>query len=138
MVKTSADSLLAIINDILDFSKIEAGKMALDPIPFRLRDSSGRHGEDRGRSRPQKGLELACHVPPDVPDALIGDTGRLRQIIVNLAGNAIKFTEHGRSRCLRSAREARTPPEPTGRNLPAFCRLRYRHRHSRRKAAHDL
>jgi two-component system, sensor histidine kinase and response regulator len=94
-VKTSADALLELINDILDFSKIEARKLELDPIPFNLRDTL--HGAIRPLAlRAQgKGLELACHVCPDVPDALIGDAARLRQIVINLVGNAIKFTDAG-------------------------------------------
>ncbi len=95
MVKTSADYLLAVINDILDFAKIEAGKLDLDPVDFDLRD----HLEDTVSAvaikAHDKGLELACHVLEDVPDGLVGDPGRLRQIIVNLIGNAIKFTAKG-------------------------------------------
>ncbi len=95
MVKTSADALLTILNDILDFSKIEAGKLELESLSFNLRDSL----EDTMRTLAvrahKQGLELACHIPPEVPDALIGDPVRLRQIVVNLAGNAIKFTERG-------------------------------------------
>ncbi len=95
MVKDSADSLLSVINDILDFSKIEAGKFDLDPIHFKLRDSLDDALKGLALRAHQKGLELACHVLPDVPDALIGDPGRLRQIIINLVGNAIKFTGEG-------------------------------------------
>jgi len=95
MVKASADSLLRVINDILDFSKIEAGKLELDSIDFRLRDSLGDTMKTLAVRAHKKGLELACHIPPDVPDALVGDPGRLRQIVVNLVGNAIKFTEQG-------------------------------------------
>jgi signal transduction histidine kinase/DNA-binding response OmpR family regulator len=94
-VKTSADSLLTVLNDILDFSKIEAGKLDLEPIPFALRDCLGYTLKILALRAHQKGLELTYHVPPEVPDALIGDPGRLRQILVNLVGNAIKFTEHG-------------------------------------------
>jgi PAS domain S-box-containing protein len=94
-VKTSADSLLAIIDDILDFSKIEAGKLDLDPQPFSLRDGLGDMLKPLAYRANNKRLELACHVLPDVPDAVIVDEGRLRQIIVNLVGNAIKFTERG-------------------------------------------
>ena len=96
LVKLSAESLLTVIDDILDFSKIEAGKLELDPIPFDLRSSleeTRRTLELRAR---QKGLDLACNVSDDVPKALIGDPDRLRQIVVNLIGNAIKFTESGR------------------------------------------
>jgi PAS domain S-box-containing protein len=95
MVKASADALLDVINDILDFSKIEAGKLDLDQIAFPLRDSLGDTMKTLALRAHKKGLELACHVFADVPDHLIGDPGRLRQIIVNLVGNAIKFTERG-------------------------------------------
>ena len=95
LVKSSADSLLTIINDILDFSKIEAGKLTLEDVDFPLRDSL----EDTVRTLAVrahvKGLELACHIPPGVPNFLLGDPGRLRQVVVNLAGNAIKFTDQG-------------------------------------------
>ncbi|MCS6859992.1 MAG: response regulator [Abditibacteriales bacterium] len=95
MVKESADALLVVINDILDFSKIEAGKLELETIDFSLRDSLGATLDALGMRAHNKGLELACHVLPDVPDALVGDPNRLRQILVNLVGNAIKFTEQG-------------------------------------------
>jgi two-component system, sensor histidine kinase and response regulator len=95
LVKASADALLTILNDILDFSKIEAGKLELEPIPFALREHLGTTLKTLGLRARQKGLELACHVHPEVPDTLIGDPGRLRQIVVNLVGNAIKFTEQG-------------------------------------------
>ena len=94
-VQTSADSLLRIIDDILDFSKIEARRLSFDPIDFGLRDSLGDTMATLALRADQSGLELACHVLPDVPDALVGDPGRLAQIIVNLVGNAIKFTEQG-------------------------------------------
>ena len=113
MVKFSADALLEIINDILDFSKIEAGKMSLDPVPFGLRDFLDDTVKIVAVRAHGKGLELACHVPPQVPDTLIGDAGRLRQILVNLAGNAIKFTEQGE--ILVSARiDAETAPGKPG------------------------
>jgi signal transduction histidine kinase/DNA-binding response OmpR family regulator len=95
MVKSSADYLLAVINDILDFSKIEAGKLDLEPIEFNLRDHLDDTVNTLAVRAHEKGLELACHVLGDVPDALIGDSGRLRQIIVNLMGNAVKFTSQG-------------------------------------------
>lgn len=95
MVKSSADYLLAVINDILDFSKIEAGKLDLDPIDFNLREHLDDTVTTLALKAHTKGLELACHVLSDVPDALIGDPGRLRQIIVNLIGNAVKFTGEG-------------------------------------------
>jgi len=95
MVKTSADSLLAIINDILDFSKIEAGKMELSPTDFNLRELLGDTNTTLAVRAHVQGLELACRILPDVPDALIGDPLRLRQIITNLVGNALKFTQAG-------------------------------------------
>jgi len=95
LAKVSADSLLSLINDILDYSKIEAGKLEIDAIAFNLGDSLGDTMKTLSLRAHQKGLELAFEITPDVPDALVGDPGRLRQIIVNLVGNAIKFTEQG-------------------------------------------
>jgi signal transduction histidine kinase/CheY-like chemotaxis protein len=94
-VKTSAEALMTIINDILDFSKIEAGKLDFEAVPFALRNSMGDILHTLSVRAAEKDLELAYRVPPGVPDALIGDPGRLRQIIVNLVGNAIKFTDRG-------------------------------------------
>ncbi len=94
-VKTSADSLLTIINDVLDFSKIEAGKLAVDPVDFDLRDCLADTMKALALRAHEKGLELAVQVRPDVPDSVVGDAGRLRQIVINLVGNAIKFTERG-------------------------------------------
>ncbi len=95
LIKKSADTLLALLNDILDFSKIEAGKLELDPHAFYLRDSVGDTVQSLAVEAGEKQLELAFHVLPDVPDFLVGDLGRLRQILVNLVGNAIKFTRQG-------------------------------------------
>jgi two-component system, sensor histidine kinase and response regulator len=95
MVKSSADSLLTLINDILDFSKIEAGKLDLDPVDFSLRDKLGSAIKTLAVRAHQKGIELAYDIPHNVPDMLVGDPGRLRQILVNLVGNAVKFTERG-------------------------------------------
>jgi signal transduction histidine kinase/CheY-like chemotaxis protein len=95
LVKLSADSLITVINDILDFSKIEAGKLGLESIPFDLRESLGETMGTLGFRAHQKGLELMYEVQPDLAESFVGDPGRLRQIIVNLVGNAIKFTEHG-------------------------------------------
>jgi len=95
LAKVSADSLLSLINDILDYSKIEAGKLEIDAIDFNLGDSLGDTMKTLSLRAHQKGLELAFEINPDVPDALVGDPGRLRQIIVNLVGNAVKFTEQG-------------------------------------------
>jgi signal transduction histidine kinase/DNA-binding response OmpR family regulator len=95
LVKLSAESLLSIINDILDFSKIEAGKLEMESIPFELRESLGETMKALSYRAHQKGLELIYEVQPDVSETLIGDPGRIRQIIVNLVGNSIKFTERG-------------------------------------------
>ena len=95
IVKTSANGLLAVINDILDYSKIEAGRFQLDNTDFELRESFGDMLKLLAVRAHAKGLELVCDIGDDVPDELIGDSGRLRQVIVNLVGNAIKFTERG-------------------------------------------
>jgi len=94
-VKYSADALLSVINEILDFSKIEVGRLGLDPIEFNLRDHLGHAIKSLAVAAHQKDLELACFVPPELPDFVIGDPVRLRQVVLNLAGNAIKFTDHG-------------------------------------------
>jgi signal transduction histidine kinase/CheY-like chemotaxis protein len=94
-VKTSGEHLLKVINDILDFSKIEAGKLDLDPIEFSLRDSIDQTLKPLSLRAHEKGLELACAIAPDVPDGLVGDALRLRQVLTNLVSNAIKFTDHG-------------------------------------------
>jgi PAS domain S-box-containing protein len=95
IVLTSAESLLRIIDDVLDFSRIEAGKFQLESAPFHLRDSLADAMRTLSLKAGQKGLELVCHVEPDVPDLLVGDSGRLRQVIINLVGNSLKFTEQG-------------------------------------------
>jgi signal transduction histidine kinase/CheY-like chemotaxis protein len=95
LVKSSADSLLTIINDILDFSKIEAGRLELESLEFNLRDCIALSIKTLALRAHQKGLELTCDIRPEVPERVVGDPSRLRQIIINLIGNAIKFTEHG-------------------------------------------
>ncbi len=95
MVKDSADSLLTLINDILDFSKIEAGKFSLEIIEFDLADHLACTLRSLAPRAHQKGLEITYTISPDVPGGLLGDPSRLRQILVNLIGNAIKFTERG-------------------------------------------
>ena len=95
MVKGSADSLLTLINDILDFSKIEAGKLSLEPIEFQLRDTLVAMMGTLALKAHEKGLDLDYRVPPEIPDHLVGDPGRLKQVLVNLTGNALKFTQHG-------------------------------------------
>ncbi|HKQ39007.1 MAG TPA: response regulator [Verrucomicrobiae bacterium] len=106
-VKESADTLLGIINDILDFSKIEAGRLDLEPLSFNLRARLEDTISTLGFRAHEKGLELACYVEGNVPNGLLGDPGRLRQIIVNLIGNAIKFTERGEI-VLRVTAESKT------------------------------
>ena len=95
MVKSSADALLDIVNDILDLSKIEAGKMPLDASEFSLEHLLRETMHSLAVRAHQKHLELLLHVAPDAPSTVVGDAGRLRQVIVNLVGNAIKFTPHG-------------------------------------------
>jgi len=95
MVKRSAQSLLAIINDILDFSKIEAGKLELEAMDFNLRDTIEQTLNTFALPAGQKGLELACEMPASAPETVHGDPTRFRQILINLVGNAIKFTERG-------------------------------------------
>jgi signal transduction histidine kinase/streptogramin lyase len=95
MAKSSAETLLGIIDDILDYSKIEAGKLDFDPISFRLRESLALTLKPLALRAHQKGLEFTCDVHPNVPEQIIADPSRLRQVVTNLLGNAIKFTEHG-------------------------------------------
>src|SRR5262249_9350677 len=95
LARSSADNLLTVINDILDFSKVEAGMLALDPAPFDLRDCLAETLKPLALRAHAKGLELAFRVAPGVPQTVVGDAGRLRQVLVNLVGNAIKFTEAG-------------------------------------------
>jgi signal transduction histidine kinase/CheY-like chemotaxis protein len=94
-VKVSADSLLTVINDILDFSKIEAGKIDLEAMDFNLRDCLETCLKTLSVRADEKGLELMCEVAPEVPEIVRADSNRLRQIIINLVGNAIKFTDKG-------------------------------------------
>ena len=95
ILKSSADSLLQVIDDILDFSKIEAGKLDLDHVEFELQGILGETLKMLALRAQKKGLELAHRVLAEVPNILIGDPGRLRQILVNLVGNSVKFTEQG-------------------------------------------
>jgi signal transduction histidine kinase/DNA-binding response OmpR family regulator len=104
-VKMSGDSLLSVINDILDFSKIEAGKIELEAVDFHLRDCLETTLKSLALRAHEKGLELLCEVAPEVPEMVRGDSGRLRQIALNLVGNAIKFTDHGEV-ALRVKRDA--------------------------------
>ncbi|MGO9597997.1 MAG: response regulator [Isosphaeraceae bacterium] len=95
IVRHSADALLTVINDILDFSRVEAGKLTLDPLPFALREMVEGTIRTLAERAHGKGLELACRIAPEVTDSVIGDENRLRQVLINLVGNAIKFTERG-------------------------------------------
>src|SRR5262249_37900615 len=95
MAHRSAEALLEILNDILDLSKIEAGKLALDAVPFSVRELMENAAKDVAIRAHAKNLELTCEANPDVPDAVVGDPGRLRQVLLNLVSNAVKFTERG-------------------------------------------
>ncbi len=95
MVKKSADDLLFLINDILDFSKIEAGKLDLESIDFSLRNSLDHTIDMLSMRAKKKGLDMTCHILPVIPDNLVGDPNRMQQVLINLIGNAIKFTEQG-------------------------------------------
>ncbi len=108
LVKSSADSLLTIVDDILDFSKIEAGKLDLDSTEFNLRDCIALTLKMLSVRGQQKSLELTSDISPEVPSLVVGDLSRLRQILINLLGNAIKFTERGKVG-LRVAVDSRTP-----------------------------
>ena len=125
-VLSSADSLLSLINDILDFSKIEAKKLELDPISFELRERIGETLSTLAVRAHDKGLELAFDVDPRVPESVVGDVHRIRQVLVNLLGNAIKFTEQGeivlRIELVRQSEQVvtlRFAVQDTGIGLPA-------------------
>jgi signal transduction histidine kinase/DNA-binding NarL/FixJ family response regulator len=94
-IRSSADSLLGIINDILDFSRIEAGRLDIEAVPCSVRQVVEDVGDQVAESAHRKGLELVTYVDPDLPERLLGDPGRLRQVLLNLAANAVKFTERG-------------------------------------------
>ncbi|MCD4676282.1 MAG: hypothetical protein K8S18_09860 [Desulfobacula sp.] len=95
IVNSSADNLLSLINDILDFSKIEAGKFEMESINFDVRQTIESTVDILAPRAFEKGLEFACLIQPDIETKLIGDPGRLRQVIINLINNAIKFTKKG-------------------------------------------
>ena len=132
-VKDSSEALLALVNDILDFSKVEARQLSLEHVPFAFRDVV----EDAVRllaSRADaKGLELACRIAPDVPDALMGDPGRLRQVLINLVGNAIKFTDRG-----EVIAEVVVDDRRGCHGEAAVRGVRHRHRHSAGETVADL
>jgi len=108
--RSSAESLLTILNDILDFSKIEARMIELVPVEFNLHNSITEIVSTLALPAHQKGLELLCHVPPSLPEAVVGDTSRLRQVLLNLVSNAIKFTPQGEV-MVEVEEEARTAKE---------------------------
>jgi len=125
LVLESSVSLLAVINDILDFSKIEAGKLQLESAEFELRESLGDALKSLAFRAHCRGLELAAEIHPDVPERLLGDAGRLRQVLVNLVGNAIKFTERGEvvvevncTACSAREAELRISVRDTGIGIP--------------------
>ena len=113
VVRRAGSSLLSLINDILDLSKVEAGRLELDSIEFDLNELIEKAIEILALRANDKGLELACHLSPDLPCQVIGDPNRLHQILVNLIGNAIKFTDHG---CVLM----RVTPDPDGRRPGAI------------------
>ncbi len=140
LASQSAETLLRLINDILDFSKIEAGKFELESLGFQLRDTLGDTLQTLAGRASEKGLELTYHIPPEIPDNLVGDPGRLCQVIVNLTGNAIKFTKEGEI----AVRVKLQSPEsvtmyvcilPSVTQEPAFLRIssRLSSRHSARR-----
>ena len=133
IVKSSADALLTVINDILDFSRMEAGKLELDPIDFNPRDAIGDTANAVALKAHQKGLELIVDVDAAVPHTLRGDPGRLRQILVNLLGNAIKFTPPRRGRASRDERGG----DAAGRRA-ALLGQRHRRRHPAGPSAERL
>ena len=124
-VKSSAESLLDIVNDILDFSKIEARRLDLERAEFDLRETVGDAAKLLALRAAEKGIELACHIAPDVPEVLLGDAGRLRQVLLNVIGNAVKFTTDGEV-VLRVSVQTR---ERRSRDAPLRGQ-RHRHRHS--------
>jgi two-component system sensor histidine kinase/response regulator len=112
IVKSSSEALLRVINDILDFSKIEAGKLLIEHIPYHVGRTVAETLKTTALRAQEKGLELVCDIEPDVPMQVIGDPGRLRQILVNIVGNAIKFTAKGEI-VVRVARAPKTGPGET-------------------------
>ena len=138
--RSAAESLLALVNDLLDFGKIEAGKLQLDPADFSLRAALGDTVRALVPRAVKKGLALNWHVRPEVPDALAGDAGRLRQVLTNLVGNAIKFTEQGE--VVVTVRPEIGPIGPIGpisdQVWLSFDGARHGHRHRPRKARQDL
>ena len=134
-IRTSGDALLTIINDVLDFSKIEAGRVDLEARPFVLRDAVEASLDILAPAAAEKGLELVYAVDEDLPVALVGDAGRLRQMVLNLLSNAVKFTESGRGG--RHRRRQRSSSAAAAGRSGALGdpdrRARHRHRHPARR-----
>ena len=124
-VRVSAESLLTIVNDILDFSKIEAGKLEMENLAFDLRNTLEEMGDLLAMRAHEKGLEFTTLVEPEVPSRLCGDPGRLRQVLTNLVGNAVKFTERGEV-AVGVSLELRGRQDGDA----ALCRARHGHRDS--------
>ena len=124
---------MEVINDVLDFSKIEARRLDLERVELDLRETVGDAAKLLALRAAEKGIELACHVRPDVPQVVLGDAGRLRQVLLNIVGNAVKFTHQGevvvRASVERRRRRSHDPP---------LRSERHRHRHSSRQAAADF
>jgi PAS domain S-box-containing protein len=126
MVMQSAESLLGVINDVLDFSKVESGRVELERLPFSLRETIGDAVKSLALRSHDRGLELALDVARDVPDWLFGDAGRLRQVVINLVNNAIKFTHEGEVVVsVDLADQAPTLSGGNGRSAPATIELRF-------------
>jgi len=119
LARASGESLLTILNDILDFSKVEAGRLRIETIPFSLRDCVGDAMKALAPQAHRKGLELACEIAREVPDAVRGDPARLRQVLLNIAGNAVKFTERG-----EVVVRVRRQPEDDGSRLTCHVAVR--------------
>ena len=132
-IRASARSLLTIINDLLDFSKIEAGKLDIERIEMDLRSNVEDVGAMMGFQAATKGLELIVNVHPDVPERVLGDPQRIRQCLINLAGNAVKFTRAG-----EIVIEVSVAGKKDGRTVVRFRGARYGHRRRARRAAHAL
>ena len=133
-IRTSGDALLTIINDVLDFSKIEAGRVELEARPFVLREAIEASLDILAPAAAKKGLELVYAIDEDLPVALVGDAGRLRQIVLNLLSNAVKFTESGEVLVTVGGTEVDgDAPRRAGSLGDADRRARHRHRHPRRQ-----
>ena len=130
MIRQSGNTLLTIINDILDLSKIESGRIDLEAAPFNVRQCVEDAMQLLAPAAAEKGLDLVLLIDPAVPALVVGDVTRLRQVLINLIGNAVKFTEQGE---VVIAVDVEASAD-AGRDPPALRRHRYRHRHSRREA----